>query len=90
MSKYCRLLRFGLVTYLADSGEDGFVAFVVSAFILALFHVRCEVVKQVIDDLCFEHFDFILLCKLLGIWHNFDVEDQHAGKLFVNSRTCHH
>ena len=90
MSKHCIVDWLDLVTYLTDSGEDGFVAFVVSAFTLTLFHVRCEVVKQVIDDLCLEHFNFILCCKLLGIWHNFDVEDQHAGKLFVNSRTCHH
>ena len=79
-----------LVTYLADGGEYGFVAFVFPAFLLALLHILCEIVEQVIDDLSCEHFDLIFLSECLGIWHNFDVEDQHAGKLFVDSRTCHH
>ena len=74
-------------TYLANCWEYGLDALILFSFFLALFHILCEVVEQMVDNLGSEDFDFILFCELLSLRHHLDIEGEHTGIFFVSAST---
>ena len=73
----------GVGYHITDAREDGLGALACLALTLALLLVLDIVVLQMVNDLCFEQFDAILICKLLRIWHNLHIKGQQARVLFL-------
>ena len=72
-------------TYLDDAGEDGLEALVCLPLLLALLHVLCELVEQVIDDLGSKDLNAVIVSEVLRFGHHFNIKGQETGILFVSS-----
>ena len=79
-------MTLSLIAYLEDAREYCFVTLACLAITLALLHILCEVIEQVINDLCREDLDIVLFCELLSIWHDLNIERQQASILLVHTR----
>lgn len=62
-----------------NTRKNSFFSFFDLAFFSDFGYILGEKVSQVVNNICCEYFDLILLCVFLSILQDFDVEDQKAS-----------